>query len=193
MTLRAREKRSSSSSNSIPPMPRGSPPIRRLQAGPAPQEEHQLDLDLFRYAATARCTRRASISACATTVATIVQTVKTAKSKTELIERLEWEREIASRKPDLDGVSRHAAQAAADRSGPRGVAADVRDADPPPCLPHLAGRLRDRGRHRSRRDRHPDRHAGHLRIGARAQARGRPRSCFGLPACLARRCRSGSR
>ena len=33
-----------------------------------------------------------------------VQTVKSAKSKTELIERLEWEREISGRNPDLDGV-----------------------------------------------------------------------------------------
>src|SRR5262245_38630933 len=31
----------------------------------------------------------------------VVQTVKTAKSNTELIERLEWEREIGSRTPNL--------------------------------------------------------------------------------------------
>ncbi|MBC8013593.1 MAG: CHAD domain-containing protein [Methyloceanibacter sp.] len=33
-----------------------------------------------------------------------VQTVKSAKSKTELLERFEWEREISSRTHDLDGV-----------------------------------------------------------------------------------------
>ena len=33
-----------------------------------------------------------------------MQTIKTAKSETDLIERLEWEREITSRNPDLDGV-----------------------------------------------------------------------------------------
>ena len=39
-----------------------------------------------------------------------VQTVKTAKSKTDLIERLEWEREIAGRDPDLDGAEGTALQ-----------------------------------------------------------------------------------
>ncbi len=34
-----------------------------------------------------------------------VQTVKTARSKTDLLERLEWEREIPSRTLDLDGVA----------------------------------------------------------------------------------------
>ena len=33
-----------------------------------------------------------------------VQTVKTAKSKTELLERLEWERDVPSRRLDLDGL-----------------------------------------------------------------------------------------
>src|SRR3990170_2989161 len=33
-----------------------------------------------------------------------VQTVKSAKSKTELLERFEWERDISGRNPDLDGT-----------------------------------------------------------------------------------------
>jgi inorganic triphosphatase YgiF len=74
-----------------------------LRAGPAPQEEHQListyfdtpDGALHKAGVYLRVRENG---------ANIVQTVKTAKSKTELIERLEWEREIPSRDPDLDGV-----------------------------------------------------------------------------------------
>lgn len=75
-----------------------------LQAGPAPQEEHQL---VSTYFDTPDCAlHQAGVYLrVRDNGRTIVQTVKAAKSKTELIERLEWEREIASRKPDLDGVS----------------------------------------------------------------------------------------
>ena len=74
-----------------------------LRAGPAPQEEHQListyfdtpDGALHKAGVYLRVRENG---------AHIVQTIKTAKSKTDLIERLEWEREIASRNPDLDGV-----------------------------------------------------------------------------------------
>lgn len=74
-----------------------------LQAGLAPQEEQQListyfdtpDCALHKAGVYLRVRENGS---------TIVQTVKAAKSKTELIERLEWEREIAGRDPDLDGV-----------------------------------------------------------------------------------------
>src|SRR3990172_6806186 len=39
-----------------------------------------------------------------------VQTVKSAKSTTELLERFEWEREISGRTPDLDGAQGTALQ-----------------------------------------------------------------------------------
>ena len=74
-----------------------------LQAGPAPHEQQQListyfdtpDGALHKAGVYLRVRENGGH---------IVQTIKTAKSKTELIERLEWEREIASRNPDLDGV-----------------------------------------------------------------------------------------
>jgi triphosphatase len=39
-----------------------------------------------------------------------VQTIKTARSKTELLQRFEWEREISGRTPDLDGAQGTALQ-----------------------------------------------------------------------------------
>ena len=74
-----------------------------LRAGSAPHLEHQListyfdtpDGALHKAGVYLRVRENG---------ASIVQTIKTAKSKTELIERLEWEREIASRDPDLDCV-----------------------------------------------------------------------------------------
>ena len=69
-----------------------------LQAGPAPHEQQQListyfdtpDGALHKAGVYLRVRENG---------ANIVQTIKTAKSQTELIERLECEREIASRNP----------------------------------------------------------------------------------------------
>ena len=74
-----------------------------LRAGPAPQEEHQL---ISTYFDTPDCAlRKAGVYLrVRENDGHIVQTIKTAKSETDLIERLEWEREITSRNPDLDGV-----------------------------------------------------------------------------------------
>ena len=74
-----------------------------LRAGPAPQEEHQL---ISTYFDTPDCAlRKAGVYLrVRENGGHIVQTIKTAKSGTDLIERLEWEREITSRNPDLDGV-----------------------------------------------------------------------------------------
>ena len=74
-----------------------------LSRGPAPQEEHQLISTYFDTPDWAL--RRAGVYLrVRENSGNIVQTIKTAKSKTELIERLEWEREITSRNPDLDGI-----------------------------------------------------------------------------------------
>jgi triphosphatase len=75
-----------------------------LDASLAPPEEHELvttyfdtpDCALHRVGVYLRV--RENGGRC-------VQTVKTAKNKTDLLERLEWEREIPSRTPDLDGVA----------------------------------------------------------------------------------------
>ena len=74
-----------------------------LRAGPAPQEEHQL---ISTYFDTPDCAlHKAGVYLrVRENDGHIVQTIKTAKSETDLIERLEWEREITSRNPDLDGV-----------------------------------------------------------------------------------------
>lgn len=74
-----------------------------LRAGPAPQEEHQL---ISTYFDTPDCAlHKAGVYLrVRENDGNIVQTIKTAKSETDLIERLEWEREITSRGPDLDGV-----------------------------------------------------------------------------------------
>ena len=138
-----------------------------LRAGPAPHEEHQListyfdtpDGALHKAGVYLRVRENG---------ANIVQTIKTAKSKTELIERLEWEREIASRNPDLDGVQDTPLKPLLTAK----VRASLRPMFETQIRRHvfriLQGRLGDRGRHRSRRNRHQDRHAGHLRVGARA-------------------------
>ena len=115
-----------------------------------------------------------------------MQTIKTAKSETDLIERLEWEREITSRNPDLDGVD--------DTPLKPLLTAGVRAALQPMFETQirrhvfriLRRRLRDRGCDRSRRDRHQDRHAGHLRIGTRAEARGKAKELFRLARVLGR-------
>ena len=74
-----------------------------LRAGPAPQEEHQLISTYFDTPDGAL--RKAGVYLrVRESGGHIVQTIKTAKSETDLIERLEWEREITSRNPDLDGV-----------------------------------------------------------------------------------------
>ena len=75
-----------------------------LQADAAPQEQHQL---ISIYFDTRDCTlHRAGVYLrVRDNGRNFVQTVKTAKSKTALIERFEWEREIAGREPDLDAVS----------------------------------------------------------------------------------------
>ena len=74
-----------------------------LRAGPAPQEEHQLISTYFDTPDGAL--RKAGVYLRVRENGShIVQTIKTAKSETDLIERLEWEREITSRNPDLDGV-----------------------------------------------------------------------------------------
>jgi triphosphatase len=74
-----------------------------LRAGPARHEEHQLISTYFDTPNGAL--HKAGVYLRVRENGTnIVQTIKTAKSKTELIERLEWEREIASRNPDLNGV-----------------------------------------------------------------------------------------
>jgi inorganic triphosphatase YgiF len=75
-----------------------------LQAGLAAQAEHQL---ISTYFDTRDCAlHRAGVYLrLRDDGRTIVQTVKTAKSKTELIERLEWEQEIAGRRPDLETVA----------------------------------------------------------------------------------------
>jgi len=74
-----------------------------LRAGPAPQEEHQLISTYFDTPDGAL--RKAGVYLrVRENGGHIVQTIKTAKSETDLIERLEWEREITSRNPDLDGI-----------------------------------------------------------------------------------------
>ena len=74
-----------------------------LRAGPAPQEEHQLISTYFDTPDGAL--RKAGVYLrVRESGGHIVQTIKTAKRETDLIERLEWEREITSRNPDLDGV-----------------------------------------------------------------------------------------
>jgi inorganic triphosphatase YgiF len=74
-----------------------------LRAGPAPQEEHQLISTYFDTPDGAL--RKAGVYLRVRENGShIVQTIKTAKSETDLIERLEWEREITSRNPDLDGI-----------------------------------------------------------------------------------------
>jgi inorganic triphosphatase YgiF len=74
-----------------------------LQSGLAPQEEQQL---ISTYFDTPDCAlHKAGVYLRVREDGRrIVQTVKAAKSKSELIERLEWEREIPGRNPDLDGV-----------------------------------------------------------------------------------------
>ena len=61
-----------------------------------------------------------------------VQTIKTAKSKTELLERLEWERETPAGTLDLDGLEGTALEPLLTPEIRRLVAAGVRDAHQAP-------------------------------------------------------------
>jgi inorganic triphosphatase YgiF len=74
-----------------------------LRAGPAPQEEHQL-ISTYFDTPDGALHKAGVYLRVRENDGQIVQTIKTAKSETDLIERLEWEREITSRNPDLDGV-----------------------------------------------------------------------------------------
>ncbi len=155
-----------------------------LRAGPAPQEEHQL---ISTYFDTPDCAlHKAGVYLrVRENDGNIVQTIKTAKSETDLIERLEWEREITSRGPDLDGVEDTPLKPLLTDGVRAALRPMFETQHPPPCLPHLAERLRHRGRDRSGRNRHQYRNAGHLRSWSSSSRAGRPRSCFASPVSLA--------
>ena len=74
-----------------------------LEASLGPAEDQEL---VSTYFDTPDCALHGSASICAfaSSGGRYVQTVKTAKSKTELLERLEWEREIPNGTLDLDGL-----------------------------------------------------------------------------------------
>ena len=162
-----------------------------LRAGPAPQEEHQLISTYFDTPDGAL--RKAGVYLrVRESGGHIVQTIKTAKSETDLIERLEWEREITSRNPDLDGVD--------DTPLKPLLTAGVRAALQPmfetQIRRHVFRILRTapRSRLRSIKARSPPRPACRPSPNWNSSlSGGKPRSYFASPASSAARCLSGSR
>ncbi len=74
-----------------------------LEASLTPPEEHEL-ISTYFDTLDCRLHRAGVYLRIRESGGRYVQTIKTARSKTELLERLEWEREISGRMPDLDGA-----------------------------------------------------------------------------------------
>ena len=156
VTLRARRRRWSSSSNSCRKMPSASPPVPRLRQASLRRRSRRSSPPISTRPIS-RFTRRASICAFARAAGATCRPSNQPRARPSLLERFEWEREISGRAPDLDGAQGHRARAAAHARGPRVASAGVRDPHQAQDLSDRARRFRNRSRHRSRRDRHAGR------------------------------------